>query len=193
MVAIPPSTSCRWRAASATSTQLNPPGPSGTVCGGYTAHDAAVTAAREGADVTLTSLFPQDKMTAAEHEVHDALHEGVTILDEVMPIEVVKDADGRATALKMAECTLDKGRPITIEGTEIHIEADLIVSAIGQGGDMSGLEQFDNGKGLINSDKFYQVPGKPGHFVAGDIIRPHLLTTAIGQASVAAGSIDAVT
>jgi len=43
----------------------------------------------------------------------------------------------------------------------------------------------------MNSDKFYQVPGKPGHFVAGDIIRPHLLTTAIGQAWVAAESIDA--
>jgi glutamate synthase (NADPH/NADH) small chain len=55
---------------------------------------------------------------------------------------------------------------------------------------MAGLEKFDNGRGLIDSDKFYQVPGKPGHFVAGDIVRPHLLTTAIGQASIAADSID---
>jgi glutamate synthase (NADPH) small chain len=64
------------------------------------------------------------------------------------------------------------------------------VSAIGQGGDLTGLEAFNNGKGLIDADKFYQVPGKPGHFVAGDIIRPHLLTTAIGQASIAADSIE---
>jgi Pyruvate/2-oxoacid:ferredoxin oxidoreductase delta subunit len=42
----------------------------------------------------------------------------------------------------------------------------------------------------MNSDKFYQVPNKAGHFVAGDIIRPHLLTTAIGQAWIAADSID---
>jgi Pyruvate/2-oxoacid:ferredoxin oxidoreductase delta subunit len=52
------------------------------------------------------------------------------------------------------------------------------------------LEEFDNGKGLINADKFYQVPGKRGVFVCGDIIRPHLLTTVIGQGSIAAESID---
>ena len=34
------------------------------------------------------------------------------------------------------------------------------------------------------------MPNREGHFVCGDIIRPHLLTTAIGQASIAAESID---
>ncbi len=157
---------------------------------GYVAHDAATTAAAQGAEVTLTSLFTRDKMTAAEHEIHDALTEGVTVLDGVMPVELIKGPDGRATGLKVADCTMDGGRPIPVEGTERLIEADLIVSAIGQGGDMTGLEEFDNGRGLMNADKFYQVPDRAGHFVAGDIIRPHLLTTAIGQASVAADSID---
>ncbi|OOZ43036.1 NAD(P)-binding protein [Solemya elarraichensis gill symbiont] len=141
-------------------------------------------------DVTLTSLFPIDNMTAAEHEVKDALHEGVTILDEVMPVEIVRDAVGRATGLKIAKCTLEDGRPSPIEGTEQVIEADIIVSAIGQGGDMSGLEDFANERNLMDADKHYQVPDKAGHFVAGDIVRPHLLTTAIGQASIAAASID---
>lgn len=157
---------------------------------GYVAHDAAVSAAAQGAEVTLTSLFTRDKMTAAEHEVHDALTEGVTVLDGVMPVALIKGADGRATGLKVADCTMEDGRPTPVEGTERVLEADLIVSAIGQGGDMTGLEALDNGRGLMNADKFYQVPDKPGHFVAGDIIRPHLLTTAIGQASVAADSID---
>jgi NADPH-dependent glutamate synthase beta subunit-like oxidoreductase/Pyruvate/2-oxoacid:ferredoxin oxidoreductase delta subunit len=157
----------------------------------YVMHDAAVTAAREGAHATLTSLFPKEQMTAAEHEVMDALQEGVTILDGVMPTEVIKGADGRATGLKVVACKLEGGRPVALEGAEPKLlEADLIVSAIGQGGDMSGLEEFDNGRGLMDADAFYQVPGKQGHFVAGDIIRPHLLTTAIGQASVAADSID---
>jgi Pyruvate/2-oxoacid:ferredoxin oxidoreductase delta subunit len=80
---------------------------------------------------------------------------------------------------------------VPIEGTEYEIECDLIVSAIGQGGDLSeGLESLDNGRGLIDADAFYQVPGKQGHFVAGDIVRPHLLTTAIGQASIASETID---
>jgi NADPH-dependent glutamate synthase beta subunit-like oxidoreductase len=157
----------------------------------YVMHDAAITAAREGAEVTLTSLFTKENMTAAEHEVMDALTEGVTILDGVMPTEVVLGADGRATGLKVVACKLENGRPVPLEGAEPKIiEADLVVSAIGQGGDMTGLEALDNGRGLMDADKFYQVPGKAGHFVAGDIIRPHLLTTAIGQASIAADSID---
>ena len=53
-----------------------------------------------------------------------------------------------------------------------------------------GLEELDNGRGLIDADAYYQVPNRAGHFVAGDIIRPHLLTTAIGQGSIASDSID---
>ncbi|HQU15642.1 MAG: glutamate synthase [Chromatiales bacterium 21-64-14] len=153
-------------------------------------HAPIPDAAREGADVTLTSLFPKEKMTAAEHEVHDALKEGVKILDSVMPVEVILDKSGRARALKMAQCEMVNNKPTPKAGTEFELECDLIVSAIGQGGDLEGLEDLNNGRGLINADKFYQVPDRPGHFVAGDIIRPHLLTTAIGQASVAAETVD---
>jgi Pyruvate/2-oxoacid:ferredoxin oxidoreductase delta subunit/pyruvate/2-oxoglutarate dehydrogenase complex dihydrolipoamide dehydrogenase (E3) component len=171
--------------------QTNPTDrPELVVQDGFVAHDSAITAAAQGAEVTLTSLFPKENMTAAEHEVHDALHEGVTILDGVMPVEVIVGDDGRATGLKIAQCAMEDGRPTPVEGTEQVLEADLIVSAIGQGGDLSGLEVLDNGRGLINADSFYQVPDREKHFVAGDIIRPHLLTTAIGQASVAADSID---
>jgi NADPH-dependent glutamate synthase beta subunit-like oxidoreductase len=157
---------------------------------GHTAHDVASTAAREGADVTLTSLFPIENMTAAEHEVRDALHEGVDIKGSVMPLEAIIGDDGRIKAVKYAECEVVDGRPSAKEGTEFEIECDLLVSAIGQSGDMNGLEGLDNGHGFINADKNYQVADKPGHFVAGDIVRPHLLTTAIGQASVACESID---
>jgi NADPH-dependent glutamate synthase beta subunit-like oxidoreductase len=171
--------------------QTNPTDrPELVVQDGFVAHDSAITAAAQGAEVTLTSLFPKSNMTAAEHEVHDALHEGVTILDEVMPVGIEKGADGRATGLIIAQCKMEDGRPTPVEGTEQTIEADLIVSAIGQGGDLTGLEALDNGRGLINADSFYQVPDREKHFVAGDIIRPHLLTTAIGQASVACDSID---
>ncbi len=158
---------------------------------GYVAHDAVEMSAREGAEVTLTSLFPIEEMTAAEHEVQDALREGVKIHGSSMPLEVILNDKGLATGLKMAKCTVDKkGVPTPIEGTEYVIETDLIVSAIGQYGNLEGLEELNNGRGFIDADPFYQVKGRPGHFVAGDIIRPHLLTTAIGQASIAADTID---
>ena len=161
------------------------------VIGGYVAHDSAFAAMREGAEVTLTSLFPRTQMTASEQEVDDALHEGVDIRHGVMPIEVLLDEEGRACSLKLVDCRIDeKGQPVQVPQTEFEIECDLIVSAIGQGGNLSGLEALDNGRGFIDVDKFYQHPRKSGHFAAGDIIRPHLLTTAIGQASIAATSID---
>ncbi len=155
---------------------------------GHTAHDVASTAAREGANVTLTSLFPVENMTAAEHEVKDARHEGVTILGSVMPVEAIKGDDGRIVKVKYAKCEMDGNRPVPVEGSEFEIDCDLLVSAIGQSGALGGLN-IDNGNGFIDADKNYGVPGKPGHFVAGDIVRPHLLTTAIGQASIAAESI----
>ncbi|HPQ94866.1 MAG: NAD(P)-binding protein [Thiothrix sp.] len=148
-------------------------------------------AAKVASQVTLTTLFPLDQMTAAEHEVQDALKEGVTILTEVMPKALVLDENGRATGLIVVECEMKGNLPQPKEGgKETLIEADLIVSAIGQYGRLDGVEDMNNGRHLINADALYQVPGKAGHFVAGDIIRPHLLTTAIGQGSIAAETIN---
>jgi NADPH-dependent glutamate synthase beta subunit-like oxidoreductase/Pyruvate/2-oxoacid:ferredoxin oxidoreductase delta subunit len=161
------------------------------VIGGYAAHDSAMVAARQGAQVTLTALFERVDMTATEEEVDDALTEGVTILNGVMPVALIRDESDRATGLRLAKCEIDeKGIPTPIAGTEFEVEADLIVSAIGQAGDLSGIEEMGNDRQLIDADRFFQVPDRPGHFVAGDIVRPHLLTTAIGQATIAAQSID---
>jgi len=157
---------------------------------GVIKHDAE-PASKVPAEVTLTSLFPLDQMTAAEHEVQDALIEGVTILTEVMPTEILVDENGRAVGLKVVESVMDGNVPKPKEGgKETIIEADLIVSAIGQFGDLEGVEEYGNDRNAIDADNFYQVPGKEGHFVAGDIVRPHLLTTAIGQASIAAETIN---
>lgn len=158
---------------------------------GHTAHDVSTMAAREGADVMLISMQPVEKMNAAKHEIEDAQREGVTIRGSLLPVEVMLDATtGRARALRVIEVDWSSGKPVEKPGTEIELEADLIVSAIGQSGNFAGLDGLDNGKGLIAADKFYQVLNKQGVFACGDIIRPHLLTTVIGQGSVAAESID---
>ncbi len=148
--------------------------------------DSALAALRENTEVTLTAVFPRDEMTATEQEVIEALQEGVVIKNEVMPLEVILGKDGYATGLKVAKCSLDdRGIPQAIEGSEFVIEADLIVSAIGQTTDLEGIEHYANGRGLMDADKVFRHPEHEGHFVVGDIIRPHLLTTAIGQASKA--------
>jgi NADPH-dependent glutamate synthase beta subunit-like oxidoreductase/Pyruvate/2-oxoacid:ferredoxin oxidoreductase delta subunit len=161
---------------------------------GRMAQDVADISAKQGADVTLTSIFPVDKMQANKHEIEQALAEGIAIRGGLVPLGVIKDANGRATALRVAECEAKfVGGKLEIkqkEGSEQDIPADLIVSAIGQAVDFTGLEEFDNGRGAVNADKNYQVANKPGTFAGGDVIRPHLLTTAIGHGAIAAEGID---
>ena len=161
---------------------------------GHVAHDVATVSARQGADVTLTSVFDVEKMQASKHEVEHALSEGIAIRGGLVPIGVVLGADGRATALRVMRCEAriagGKLEIKNVEGTEEDIEADLIVSAIGQAVDFTGLEIFNNGKGAVPADKNYQVQGHAGVFAGGDIIRPHLLTTAIGHGAIAADGIN---
>lgn len=158
---------------------------------GHVAHDVAAASAREGAEVVLLSRATIDKMNAAKAEVEHALSEGIEIRGGVTPIAVIKGADGRATHLRVAEFEMVKNETVIKPGTETDIPADLIVSAIGQAVDFTGMESLDNGKGLMTADKNYRVPGKANYFVGGDVLRPHLLTTAIGHAAIAADGIDA--
>ncbi|MEO8848974.1 MAG: NAD(P)-binding protein [Casimicrobiaceae bacterium] len=158
---------------------------------GHTAHDVSAMAAREGADVTLITMQPIEQMNAAKHEIEDAQREGVSIRGKLLPVKVLLDEKtGRARALRVIELDYSSGKPVEKPGTEMDLDADLIVSAIGQSGDLEGMADLDNGRGLIAADKFYQVPNRRGLFACGDIIRPHLLTTVIGQGSIAADSID---
>ncbi len=164
------------------------------VIAGHAAHDVAEISARQGAEVTLTSIFAVDKMQANKHEVEQAQAEGIDIRGGTAPLGVVRDASGRAVALRVVRCEARiAGGKLEIKhlaGTEEDIPADLVVSAIGQAVDFSGLAEFDNGKGGINADRNYQVQAQPGVFVGGDVVRPHLLTTAIGHGAIAADGIE---
>ncbi|MEY4644496.1 MAG: hypothetical protein RLZZ596_1327 [Pseudomonadota bacterium] len=161
---------------------------------GHVAHDVASVSVKQGADVTLTSIFAVEKMQASKHEVEHALSEGIAIRGGYAPVSVVRGADGRAIALRVIRCEAKvvggKLEIKNIEGSEEDLPADLIVSAIGQAVDFTGLEMFNNGKGAVPADKNYQVQGHAGVFAGGDIIRPHLLTTAIGHGAIAAEGID---
>ena len=161
---------------------------------GQMAHDVAEISVKQGAEVTLTSIFNIDKMQANKHEIEQALAEGIHIRGSLVPVGIVRGEDGRATALRVCQCEAkmvgNRLEVKNIEGTEQDIEADLIVSAIGQAVDFTGLEEFNNGKGAVSTDRNYLVSGQQGIFAGGDIIKPHLLTTAIGHGSIAADGID---
>jgi NADPH-dependent glutamate synthase beta subunit-like oxidoreductase len=157
---------------------------------GQTVHDVAGVAKREGAEVTIVYRRPIAKMPAARMEIKHVQQEGVVIRESLVPVEVIQGEDGRAVALRVAEVDWGGGKMEVKEGSEFDIECDLIVAAIGQVCDFTGMESLDNGKGLITADRVYRVPGKEKLFAGGDVLRPHLLTTAIGHASIAAEGID---
>lgn len=157
---------------------------------GFTAQDVAGTLRREGVQAMLTSLFPIEKMTAAEREREDALREGIVIKGAVMPLEILTNADGRVSGIRMCECTMKGMTPEPKPGTEFVVECEIVVSAIGQMGDFEGLGEFDNGKGFIDIVPGYKMRKGDKHFAGGDIVRPHLLTTAIGHGRIAAEVID---
>jgi glutamate synthase (NADPH/NADH) small chain len=157
---------------------------------GYAAHDVMDIAKREGAEVMLISRQPIEGMNAAKHEIDDATREGVEIQGALNPVKVIMGDNGRAKALVVEKLSYESGKAEPVEGSQFEIEVDLLVAAIGQSGDFTGMEEFANERGLIDADKHFQVPNKPGFFVAGDIVQPHLLTTVIGQASVVSETID---
>ena len=157
---------------------------------GHTVHDVAEAARRQGAEVWVVYRRPIDKAPATEHELNSCIAEGVEIHESLAPLEVVLDDEGRAKALRVAPVDWTGGEMKIEEDKAFDIECTLIVGATGQAGDFTGIEEFDNGRGLMDADPLYQVPEKEGHFVGGDVIKPHLLTTAIGQASIAAEGID---
>ena len=157
---------------------------------GHTVHDVTSAARRQGADVWVVYRRPISKAPATKQELDAIIAEGAEIHDSLAPVEVILDDDGRAKALRVVPVEWDGNEMTVKEGEEFDIECGLIVSATGQAGDFTGFEDFDNGRGLMDADPFYQSPVKEGHFVGGDAIKPHLLTTAIGHARIACESID---
>lgn len=161
---------------------------------GQTAHDVATTARRKGADVILTlrrTIGEFSRKVAMPAEVEEALREGVQIREGVIPLEGLKDPEGRIRSLRMCRVTMDGMRATPIEGTDFELPCQLVVVAVGQTGDLGDLAELDSGNGMIAADRRQCVAGRKGHFAGGDIVRPHLLTSAVGHGRIAAISIDA--
>jgi Pyruvate/2-oxoacid:ferredoxin oxidoreductase delta subunit/thioredoxin reductase len=142
------------------------------------------------ADAWIVYRRPIAMAPAAKEEIDFVVAEGCEVHDGLAPVEVVKDDQGCAVALKVIRTDWSTGKMVALEGSEFDIPCDLIVVATGQTAVFQGIEEMDSGRGRIDADSLYRVPERNGHFVGGDAIAPRLLTTAIGHAWRAAESID---
>jgi NADPH-dependent glutamate synthase beta subunit-like oxidoreductase/Pyruvate/2-oxoacid:ferredoxin oxidoreductase delta subunit len=138
---------------------------------GQTVHDVAKVAKRDGADVTIVYRRPMEKMPATKMEIEHILREGVEIRTSLIPTEVVLDSADHAKALRVAAVDWSSGKMEVKHDSAFDIECDLIVAAIGQAGDFTGIEELNNGKGLISADEHYRWRGRPGIFAGGDVLR----------------------
>ena len=130
--------------------------------GGSTATDTARVAKRLGADVTILYRREKVHMPAGKIEIEHTEEEGIAMEFLINPKEFVCVEDEFQGAvcnmMQLGEIDLT-GRPvpIPIEGTDIKIEADYIIEAVGQEPDLSG---FDKTKFKITKKNTFEVDGK---------------------------------
>ncbi|MDR1558166.1 MAG: FAD-dependent oxidoreductase, partial [Clostridiales bacterium] len=119
------------------------------VGGGNTAMDACRTAVRLGADEVFTLYRrTREEMPAEEIEITEAEQEGVVFKYLVNPIEFTGE-NGVVTEVKLQKMTLGEpdasGRraPVPLKGETETLSVDLVIIAIGQGLDPTGLEEVE--------------------------------------------------
>lgn len=170
------------------------------VGGGNVAMDAARTARRLGAEVTILYRRREEDMPADEEEIHESRGEGCAIVTQAIPIRVEK---GDATRLRLiwghAEMIPDerggRPRPRLIEGSEEVTDCDTVVPAIGQQADYGFLPEeiasrLTFARGMVEVNEFKQT-GDPKIFAGGDIANQKRdAISAIANGHSAAKGID---
>ncbi len=140
------------------------------VGGGNSAVDAARTALRLGADVTIAYRRVREMMPAIEEEIKDAEEEGVKFAFLVSPVEITENG------IKMERMRLGKkdssGRRAPIPtGEYVKYDADLVILAVGEVPDSTWAERvgIETERGRIKVDDYLQTSIK-GVFAAGDAV-----------------------
>ena len=150
------------------------------VGGGNVAMDAARTAKRLGADVTVVYRRGRDEMPARAEEVHHAEQEGIHFQLLTNPTRILGDENGWASGVECVRMELGepdasgRRRPTAVEGSEFVIDIDMLVVAAGSKTNpliaktTPGLEVTP--RSLIVADERTGATSKPGVFAGGDAV-----------------------
>jgi dihydropyrimidine dehydrogenase (NAD+) subunit PreT len=161
--------------------------------GGMTAIDAAVQSKRLGADeVTIVYRRGEADMKASGYERELARHDGVLIRHFAAPKALEGDA-GRVTGV-VFERMVEKDGALAPAGESFRLEADMVLSAIGQIFVSDGLgsaQSLDIAGGRIAVDEERRT-SLPGVWAGGDCVAggQDLTVVAVEDGKQAALSID---
>ena len=181
------------------STPIERPKKAVIVGGGNVAMDAARSAKRLGADVTIVYRRSMEELPARKEEVEHAIEEGIVFKLLNNPIEVVGE-DGRVKSIRCQEMELSEpdasGRrsPVPVEGKINEIEADCFIVSIGTSPNplikntTDGLDA--NSRGCLVADD-NGATSRDGVFAGGDAVTgAATVILAMGAGKKAAAAMD---
>ena len=182
-------------------TPINPGKKVAVVGGGNVAMDAARTALRLGADVSVVYRRSEEELPARVEEVHHAKEEGIKFELLTNPIEILTDENGSVCGMKCIRMELGEpdssGRrsPVEIPGSEFVMELDTVIMSLGTSpnpliaGTTKGLEI--NKRGCIIATEETGATSKEGVFAGGDAVTgAATVILAMGAGKAAAKGID---
>ena len=170
------------------------------VGGGNVAMDAARTAKRLGADVTVVYRRSREEMPARAEEIHHAEQEGIAFQMLTSPVRALGDDKGWIAGLECERMELGepdasgRRRPKPVAGSEFVMDADMLVIAVGSktnpliANTTPGLEV--TARNLVVADERTGATSKPGVFAGGDtVIGAATVILAMGAGKRAASGI----
>lgn len=161
--------------------------------------DAARSAKRLGADVTIVYRRSFDEMPARIEESHHAMEEGVNFMNLHNPVEILGN-DGWVNAVKLEKMNLGQAdnsgrrRPIPT-GEYEEVKFDSVIVSIGQSPNPlikqtnDDIKTEDWGGIIVNKDS--TMTSKDGVFAGGDAVSgAATVILAMGAGKKAAINID---
>ena len=149
------------------------------VGGGNVAMDAARTALRLGADVTVVYRRTEKELPARVEEVHHAKEEGIVFKMLSNPVAILGNEKGWVTGIRCQRMELgepdESGRrsPVPIEGSYFEDDCDVVVMSLGTSPNpiisttTPGLE-MNRWKCLVADEK--GATTRPGVYAGGDAV-----------------------
>jgi NADPH-dependent glutamate synthase beta subunit-like oxidoreductase/Pyruvate/2-oxoacid:ferredoxin oxidoreductase delta subunit len=164
------------------------------VGGGNSAVDAARSARRLGAEVTLLYRRTRQEMPAGSDEVDEAIEEGVHLVLLSAPLEIERD-DGRVRAVTVQQMALGardaSGRraPVPVSGATSTLEADTVIAAVSQVPDWTGLDDVRPDGGWLEPADAGEIAGAV--WAGGDARGLGIVGLAISHGRQAAEAVHA--
>ncbi len=159
-------------------TPLYPAKKAVIVGGGNVAMDAARTALRMGAEVTVVYRRGKEEMPARKEEVRHAEEEGIVFSMLTNPVEVLGE-NGKVRAVRCVKMELGEAdasgrrRPVTVAGSEFEIPCDMLIVAVGTSPNpilkesCPALKVNERGVIVVDEDQMTSIPNV---YAGGDVV-----------------------